>query len=142
MKASGFRALGLPIALRFPNELLDKARPSPASSHQHTHTSSLSGLPSAPLIHQACSCLRTFALVVLMLEELFSQTPTCPAPSCPLSPNPNVIFSDHALKVPSTPHHCLACCSDLFSSKHLTLSKNDLVCFFVALFMCLSLTEM
>ena len=120
-RPSGFHALGLPIALRFPNELLDKAHPSPASSHQHAHTSSLSGLPSAPSICQACPWLRTFALVVLLLEELFSQTLTCLAPSCPPNPNPNVIFSDHPLKVPSTPHHCLARCPGLFSPELLTL---------------------
>ena len=61
-----------------------------------------SGLPTLPLICRAHSCLRTFALAVLLLEELFLQTLACLVPSCPLNLNPDVIF-DHWFKVPSTP---------------------------------------
>lgn len=91
---------GSPLHLYF--KINSFLRSAPLQLHgTHLLTPCHSGLLSLPLTCQAHFCLRTFALAVLLLEELFFQTLACLVPTCPLSPNSDVIF-DHWFKVPST----------------------------------------
>lgn len=85
----------IPFVLGFHSKPLDKASPP-----WHSDTSSHSGLPAVLSVCQARSCLRTFARTVLLLKEFLLQTLACLAPSCPLTLNPDVTFSDHPYQVP------------------------------------------